>query len=207
VEQAMGIFRGLVLGHRFGEVDLRQLRRSIGWVSSSLQERLYATETGLEIVLSGRFATIGLYDEPTTADIEKAEAIMNDLGCLHLAERSYGTLSQGEKQRVLICRGLMASPEILILDEPCTGLDIISRQHLLDSFEQIVRQPSPPTLIYVSHHTEEIMPVFSHILLLRKGEIHSAGRKEDLLTEQNLSDFFGMPVEVEWRSNRAWVRI
>lgn len=195
-----------VLGKRFGDCNLRELRKSIGWVSSSLQEKLYTTETAEEIVLSGKFATIGLYDETDKKDAEKALSLMEQLGCSHVAKQPYGTLSQGEKQRVLIARALINSPKILILDEPCAGLDIFAKEQVLSTLEHIDSQASSPTLIYVSHHIEEIVPVFKHALLLRRGEVHSAGKTKEVLTKSNLSDFFERPVGVEWHHKRAWLR-
>ncbi len=196
-----------VLGKRLGDFDVRELRKKIGCVSSSLQERLYGTETAEEIVLSGRFATIGLYDRPDKKDIKNARAIMEHLYCAHLARQPYGTLSQGEKQRILIARALMSNPKILILDEPCIALDIFAREQLLTSLEHIESIESKPTLIYVSHHIEEILPVISHALLLINGKVHSMGKKEEVLTIPNISDFFGTPVDISWHDRRPWVRI
>ena len=113
-----------VLGRRFGRCDVRDLRRKIGWASSSLQEKFYAGETAEEIVLSGRFATIGLYDEPGKKERERARALLDLFHCGHAAMQPYWSLSQGEKQKVLIARALIQNPRLLILDEPCAGLDI-----------------------------------------------------------------------------------
>jgi iron complex transport system ATP-binding protein len=196
-----------VLDKRFGDCDVRELRKAIGWVSSSLQERLYTTETAEEIVLSGKFATIGLYDRPDRKDIKQARSIMEQLGCACLSKQLYGTLSQGEKQRVLIARALISSPKILILDEPCTALDIFAREQLLSTVEHIDRMDSKPTLIYVSHHIEEIVPIISHALLLRRGEIYSSGRTRDVLTKSNLSDFFETSIDMAWHNKRAWIKV
>lgn len=196
-----------VLGHKFGTIDLRELRKSIGWVSSSLQEKIRPNEQALEIVVSGRHASIGLYAEIEQADREKAETFMRDLGCSHLIGRAYQTCSQGEKQKLLIARALMASPKLLILDEASNGLDFISREALLQSIDALSARPDAPTLLLVTHHTEEISPVFSHSLLIRRGEIFAQGRSNEILSDGNLSDFFEMPVGVEWRGGRAWLSV
>ncbi|MEI7027123.1 ABC transporter ATP-binding protein [Paenibacillus sp. y28] len=195
-----------VLGHRFGEVDLRELRQSIGWVSQSLQDKLYASDKAQNIVISGKFASIGLYEQITDEDQAKAEAFMKTLGCAHLWDREFRTCSQGEKQKVLICRALMAEPRILILDEPCNGLDLFSREKLLDSIEALSQRQDAPTLIYVTHHTEEILPVFSHTLLLRRGEAVRSGETAQVMTEDTLSGFFEAPVVVEQHEGRVYVR-
>lgn len=196
-----------VLGHRFGTVDLRELRKSIGWVSSSLQEKIRPNEQTLEIVISGRHASIGLYAPIENQDREKAEELMQDLGCYHLLGRTYQTCSQGEKQKLLIARALMASPKLLILDEASNGLDFISREALLQSIERLAARPDAPTLLLVTHHTEEISAVFSHSLLIRRGRIFAQGQSEEVLNDANLSEFFEMPVGVDWRNGRAWLSV
>lgn len=196
-----------VLGHRFGQVDLRDLRKSIGWVSSSLQEKLYGTDKAQYVVISGKYATIGLYERLSEEDTCRADALMRTLGCSHLWDREYRTCSQGEKQKLLIARALMADPQILILDEPCNGLDLFSRERLLDSIHDLTRQEQTPALIYVTHHTEEILPVFSHTLLLRKGEVVHSGATEQIMEAATLSDFFEAPVAVEKHRQRVYVRV
>ena len=196
-----------VLGKTFGKTDLRELRKSIGWVSTAIQEKLYMSESAEEIVLSGRFASIGLYDEPKMEDLERATYLLEQFDCVHLAKRPYSSLSQGEKQRILIARGLMPSPSILILDEPCTGLDILAKEQLLSIVEKLSGEKNGPTLIYVTHHTEEILDVFSHTLLLKSGQVHSSGKTEAILTEEVLSEFLEIPIHLEWQQNRAWIRL
>ncbi|WRO22085.1 ABC transporter ATP-binding protein [Metallumcola ferriviriculae] len=199
--------RVTVLGHTFGASDLREMRKSIGLVSSSLQEKLYLNETAAEIILSGCFATIGLYQLPGDKEKHRAEEIMAELECSHFAHRRYKTLSQGERQKVMIGRALASSPDLLILDEPCSGLDLFAREQLLDTVERISRIENPPTLIYVTHHAEEILPAFSHTLLMRRGETFAAGETGAILTGDSLSEFFERPVAVKWRDGRAWIDI
>ena len=196
-----------VLGKKFGEFDLRELRKSIGWVSSAIQERFYGHEKTEEIVVSGKYASIGLWKEAEKEDLERARYLLDTLGCIELASRDYQTLSQGEKQKVLIARALMSSPELLILDEPCTGLDIFAREYLLEMIDRLARKKDGPNLIYVTHHVEEILPVFNNILLLQRGEIHSLGSSDKLLTDENLSDFFETSIKVERIKNRNWINL
>jgi iron complex transport system ATP-binding protein len=196
-----------VLGRPFGTFDVREMRKSIGWVSTSLQEKLYGSNLTQQIVLSGKFATIGLYDAPAPEDHELALKLMEQLRCGHLVGRTYQTCSQGEKQKLLIARALMASPKLLILDEPCTGLDFLSKEALLASISQLAAEPDAPNILYVTHHTEEILPIFSHIVLIRRGQVVQSGKTRDILDSVCLSDFFETPVHVEWRNERAWLSL
>ncbi len=196
-----------VLGRQFGRFDLRELRKSIGWVSSSLQERLYSNETAERIVLSGKSSTIGLYDKPDAGDYEKTHDLLAKLGCAHIVKKKYMSLSQGEKQKVLIARGLFNSPRILILDEPCVGLDVLAREQMLRSIEQLSSGDQGSTILYVTHRIEEILPVFNKTLLLRQGEVYLSGKTVEILTEPNLSGFFKTPINVRWKSQRAWMQI
>jgi iron complex transport system ATP-binding protein len=196
-----------VLGHQFGTYDLRELRKSIGWVSTSLQEKLYGSDRAQTVVLSGKFASIGLYDATEAEDLERALQLMEQLGCSHLVDRTYQTCSQGEKQKLLIARALMASPQLLILDEPCNGLDFLSKEALLSSISRLAERPDAPNIFYVTHHTEEILPIFRHTLLIRRGEAFASGKTEELLESERLTQFFETPVEVQWRSDRAWLSV
>ncbi len=196
-----------VLGKTVGKYDMRKLRKSIGWVSSSIQERFHDYSTAIDIVLSGKFATVDLYDEITEEDRILAHQCLDKLNAQNLADREYRTFSHGEKQRVLIARGLMAQPELLILDEPCTGLDIIARENLLSIIKNLSEDVNSPTLIYVTHHIEEILPTFSHTLLLRRGEIYSAGIASEVLTKENLSDFYETPIIFEKSGDRVLIHL
>ncbi len=195
-----------VLGRRYGAYDWRRLRKSIGFISSSIQEKFYDGETALEIVLGGIFSTIGLYDAPRKRDLSRARRALESVKCGHLADRRYGFLSQGEKQKALIARAMASDPKLLIMDEPCSGLDIFSREDFLSGVRALGAGLSP-ALIYVTHHIEEILPVFTHVLLLKAGEVHSAGKTAGVLTAKNLSSFFGMPAGLRRRNGRAWLEI
>jgi iron complex transport system ATP-binding protein len=191
-----------VLGHPFGTVDLRELRKSIGTVGSYLQEQFYVNETVEEIVLSGLFASIGLYDKTKPEDQEKARETLRELNCIDLIRRPYKTLSQGEKQKVLIARALIASPRLLILDEPGAGLDVFAREQLLRMIGLIARNRRDLTMLLVTHYLEEIIPPFTKAVLLRKGEVHSCGETSTVFTAKNLSDFFNYPVKVNRNGGR-----
>ncbi|WP_338447783.1 ABC transporter ATP-binding protein [Niallia oryzisoli] len=192
-----------VLDKEFGKTYLgEELRKKIGFVSSALQEKLHSNDNAFEIVLSGAFASIGLYERPTEEMREKAIDLLKQLGCYEYANRNYNTLSQGEKQRVLIGRALMGEPELLIFDEPTNGLDFIAREQLLETIQTIAVNSNSPTMIYVTHHIEEILPVFNKTLLLKRGEVFSSGNTKDMISSQQLSEFFDLKVTVFWQNGR-----
>ncbi|WP_153125619.1 ABC transporter ATP-binding protein [Peribacillus tepidiphilus] len=195
--------KATVLGKEFGKSPLgSELRSKIGLVSSSLQQKFYPSDNAFEIVLSGAYASIGLYQTPTDEIRQKAISLLTELGCLDYANRNYETLSQGERQRVLIARALMADPELLILDEPTNGLDFLAREQVLEAIDRIAAAQDGPTLLYVTHHVEEILPVFTKTLLLKKGEVFALGKTQDMLSEQVLSEFLELPVNVIWSNGR-----
>ncbi|RFU67461.1 ABC transporter ATP-binding protein [Peribacillus saganii] len=192
-----------VLGSKFGKAELGgTLRKRIGLVSSALQQKFSPSDSAFEIVLSGAYASIGLYEKPTAEIRERAISLLEQLGSTEYADRNYQTLSQGEKQRVLIARALMAKPELLILDEPAAGLDFIAREDLLEFIQLIAQDEVAPTLLYVTHHVEEILPIFDHALLLKGGQVFASGKTKHILKDNTLSDFFGLEVEVNWHNER-----
>lgn len=196
-----------VLGHPFGTIDLRELRKSIGWVSSSLQERIQPALKAQHVVISGKYASIGLFEKPTEEDFARAERLMARLGCDHLIDSTYQTCSQGEKQKLLIARALMASPKLLILDEATNGLDFLSREALLENVAELASEPDGPTLLMVTHHIEEVLPAFGRTLLIRRGRVFAQGFSRDVLSSDLLSAFFETTVQVRWQNDRAWLSV
>ena len=195
-----------VLGHSFGTYDLRQLRRDIGWVGFDLQYQLIQRQDKvLDVVISGHYACIGLYDEIREPEfVEKAMALLTDVGCAGLAERNFATLSYGEQKRVLIARALITEPSLLVLDEPCTGLDLAARERFLVAVEELVARKQGFSLIFVTHHTEEILPFITHCHLLKQGRTFGCGTKESVLTEDVLRSLFALPLSLRERSGRYW---
>lgn len=180
-----------VLGRRYGQTDWRELRRRIGLVSSSIRQLMAEAEPALETVVSGKYAMIDYWGRVSAPDRVRARRLLRQVECDYLADRPWGFLSQGERQRVLIARALMARPQVLILDEPCAGLDPVAREQFLHFLNRLGRRNRAPTLVLVTHHVEEITPVFSHVLLLHAGRVAAAGAKTAVLTSRRLSEAFG----------------
>lgn len=198
-----------VLGKRHGACDLFELRRAIGWVSSSLHERLDRRFTGMDIVLSGKFGTIGLWqyqlNDVTDEDRQRALEVMKQFHCADLVDRPYGTMSPGEQQRVRLARAMVARPQLLLLDEPCVGLDFVAREQFLQAVSQMLSRPDGPTVLYVTHYAEEILPGLSHVLLLSQGRIAATGTRSEVLVDDVMSAAFGMPLTVSWHDGRPVV--
>lgn len=195
-----------VLGHTYGRCEIREVRKAIGWVSSALREEIRPQESVLDLVISGKFASIGLWDPVSLDDRRQAEQLLEQMECSHLADSHFGTLSQGEKQKVLLARALMAHPRLLILDEPCFGLDIKAREQVLQQIQSLGTQPDAPTMILVTHHVEEIQPIFTHVLLLAQGRVTACGTKREVLTEEHLQQALDVPVILHWADDRPWIR-
>jgi len=179
-----------LLGERYGESDWRELRKRVGLVSSSIRQMMNDDEPAIETVISGKFAMIDLWGRVTRTDRLRAWGLLRRVECAYLANRPWRVLSQGERQRVLIGRALMGQPELLILDEPCAGLDPAAREHFLQFLQRLGSKKNSPALVLVTHHVDEIMPVFSHVLLLKSGRVLAAGTKEETLRAAVLSDAF-----------------
>ena len=186
-----------VLGRRFGSCDMAGVWRRVGWVSSALHAMLRPRLQALGIVLTGRTAGLALFEEPSREDKDAAMTQLKAAGCPHLAYHPFALLSQGEQMRVMIARALFGDPEILVLDEPCVGLDPPARERLLEYLDRISRAPGGPTLLYVTHHIEEIIPSISHVLMIADGRAAASGPKEAVLTAANLERAFGCPFRLE----------
>lgn len=159
----------------------------------------------MDIVLSGKYNSIGIYQEITQKDREKANNIIKDFKLSHLKLNKFGTLSQGEQRKTLLARAFMNSPSLLILDEPCSGLDIRAREIFLKSLEENSKNINAIPFIYVTHQIEEIIPSISHVAILDNGEIVAQGNKYEVLTDGNLSKLYEIDVKIEWSDNRPWL--
>ena len=185
-----------VLGRHFGRYDLRALRRQIGWVSSHLEHQIPDRQRVVEVVLSGLEATIGTYREYDATEVARAREFLRALNCGQLAEQRFATLSQGERQKVLIARAWMTQPTLLILDEPCAGLDPAARERFVQKLDELAHRPDAPTLVLVTHHVEEIVPAFSKALILKDGKVFRQGPCEQVLCSSVLSEAFHADVTV-----------
>jgi iron complex transport system ATP-binding protein len=194
-----------LLGETYGHSDWRELRKKVGLVSSSVRQMMADDEPALETVASGKYAMIDFWGRVTRSEKAAAAKLLRQVECEYLADRSWGVLSQGERQRVLVARALMAKPRVLILDEPCAGLDPAAREHFLKFLQRLgaqSRNRGTPTLILVTHHVEEIMPVFSRVLVLKNGRVLAAGEKPGVLNSKNLSAAFGARMRLRRARNR-----
>jgi len=191
-----------LLGREFGEADWRELRERIGVVSASVSGLMHEEDSAWEIVVGGVKAMIGVWGKFTDAEWKKASRLLTSLGVGYLRERPWLVLSQGERQRVLIARAMMASPAVLILDEPCSGLDPVAREYFLQDMEKLARKKSAPALVLVTHHIEEITPSFTHVLGLLNGEMAFQGEREKTLNEKNLSAIFGAKARMRRNGER-----
>lgn len=180
-----------VLGQTFGECNLPELRKHIGWVSTAIEQQFYPSDTAIDTVLSGLDATIGLYRAYSDDERARAQKMLMSLGAGALMEQPFGRLSQGEQQRVLIARALICQPSLLVLDEACAGLDPAARVEFLDDLARFTRDPGAPACIVVTHHVEEIGPWITHALVLKGGNILATGKVEQVLTSNTLSAAFG----------------
>jgi iron complex transport system ATP-binding protein len=196
-----------VLGERLGAVDVFELRPRIGLTSAALAELIPPNERVLDVVMSASYAVTGRWrEEYLSLDTQRAADLLARLGAGALAERSFGTLSEGERKRVQIARALMTDPELLILDEPAAGLDLGSREDLLGRLSEIAATPDGPVVVLVTHHVEEIPQHTTHALLLRGGRVVASGPLGQVVTTPWLTATFGLPLLLSEHSGRFFAR-
>ena len=196
-----------VLGQRLGRVDMSELRARIGLSSSALSQRIPSDELVNDLVVSAGYAVLGRWRERyDDVDYRRAVDMLESVGAEHLAERTYGTLSEGERKRVLIARSLMTDPELLLLDEPAAALDLGGREELVARLTDLAADPDAPALVLVTHHVEEVPPGFSHGLLLSEGRVVASGLLSDVLTADNLSAAFGQRIALDVIDGRYFAR-
>ena len=196
-----------VLGERLGRTDASELRSRVGLSSSALSQRVPDHEVVRDLVVSAGYSVLGRWRERYD-DVDYVQAIdmLESVGGEHLADRTYGTLSEGERKRVLIARSLMTDPELLLLDEPAAGLDLGGREELVARMADLAADPDAPAIVLVTHHVEEIPPGFTHCLLLAEGQPVASGLLTDVLTSENLSKAFGQAITVDTIDGRYFAR-
>ncbi|MCH9815571.1 MAG: ABC transporter ATP-binding protein [Actinomycetia bacterium] len=194
-----------ILGEQLGLVDVFGLRPLIGVVSGATANLIPDTEDVTSVIITAGWAIAGrwreLYEE---MDIRRASELMDMMGIKHLAERRFGSLSDGERKRALIARALMPDPELLLMDEPASGLDLGARESLVGRLSVLAQDGNAPVQIMITHHVEEIPPGFTHALLLRDGEVIAKGQIDGVITDENLSRTFGLPLSVRKVFGRFW---
>lgn len=196
-----------ILGEQLGKVDVFELRTRIGLTSSALVEQLPAYELVIDVVLTAAYAMLGRWQEKYDLwDESRAMALLTALGVRELGDRNFGSLSEGEKKRVQIARALMADPELLLLDEPASSLDLGGREDLLKRIEVFAKDPLAPATVIVTHHIEEIPAGTTHALLLKEGSEVAKGDINTVITDLNLSNAYGLPISVQSEGGRFFAR-
>ena len=189
--------RAVVLDEKLGSTDVFELRPRIGFASTALARRIPGNERVLDVVMTASYSVTGRWNEEyDEVDVRRAERVLREWHLDGFGDRLFGTLSDGEQKRVQIARAIMTDPELLLLDEPAASLDLGAREELLQLLGAYASQPSSPAMVMVTHHVEEIPPGFTHALLLRKGAIAAAGPLETVMTSENLTAAFGLPLQV-----------
>lgn len=196
-----------VLGERLGATSIRDLSTRLGVTTAAMAARVPADEIVSDLVISAGYSVLGRWQE-TYDDIDRDQAVetLESVGAEHLADRRYGTLSDGERKRVLIARALMTDPELLLLDEPAAGLDLGGREELVARLSTLALDPDAPASVLITHHVEEIPPGFTHAMLLKQGEVVSQGLIDDVITSENLSTTFSQAITLTRDGDRFFAR-
>ncbi|TDD42242.1 ABC transporter ATP-binding protein [Kribbella antibiotica] len=196
-----------LLGEVLGAIDVFELRPRIGLTSAALADRLPKSERVSDVVVSASYAVLGRWrEEYDEMDHQRAKELLTELGIAHLSDRTFGTLSEGERKRVQIARALMTDPELMLMDEPAAGLDLTGREGLVRSLSSIATAVGAPAMILVTHHVEEIPPGFTHALLLKQGKVVAAGPIGQALTAENLSNTFDIALSLTHEDGRYAAR-
>lgn len=196
-----------ILGERLGRTDVFELRPRIGFASSAMARRVPPEETVLDVVLTAAYSVVGRWREDyDDIDERRALRVLAEWRLDHLADRTFGTLSDGEQKRVQIARAVMTDPELLLLDEPTASLDLGAREELLTLLSGYAQAPTTPAMVMVTHHVEEIPVGFTHVLLLRDGEVVASGPLDEALTAENLSATFGLEITLTREAGRYAAR-
>ncbi|MET3963897.1 iron complex transport system ATP-binding protein [Marmoricola sp. OAE513] len=199
--------RAAILGETLGAVDVFELRPRIGYTSAAVAERIPRDELVRDVVVSAAYGIVGRWREQyENLDHQRAHDLLVEVGAQKLVDRTFGTLSEGERKRVQIARALMADPELLILDEPAAGLDLGGREDLVSTMSVLATDSHAPAIVLVSHHVEEVPPGFTHVLMLRAGTVVAAGPLEETMTAENLSTTFGMSLQLNVEDGRYAAR-
>jgi iron complex transport system ATP-binding protein len=197
-----------VLGETFGQVDLHTLRRQLRLVQSSSPVEMDPDLSAIEVVLTGYFGSLGLYDPVSDEMSRGAAEVLDRVGLHHVADHRFTTLSNGERMRALIARALVVSPRLLMLDEPTAGLDLLAREQILATIQALFEQDgTPPTVLFITHHLEELPPATSHVLLLGDGKVVAAGAPGEVLRAEVLSPVYGFPMQVREDGGRHYVQV
>ncbi len=195
--------RATILGETLGSTDVFELRPRVGLASAAFAERLPPDERVRDVVLTAAYAVAGRWNERyDELDHGRSEDLLAAFGVEHLADRTFGTLSEGERKRVQLARSMMTDPELVLLDEPAAGLDLGSREMLVRDLAELALDPLSPVLILVTHHVEEIPPGFDHAMLMRQGQVVAAGPIAEVLTDENLTATFNVPLKVQHAAQR-----
>ncbi|WIM69014.1 ABC transporter ATP-binding protein [Corynebacterium breve] len=196
-----------VLGEQFGKTDMRDLRAAIGVTSAAVAHRIPSEEIVGDLVVSAGYAVMGRWrEEYDEMDYAQAEEALEQIGAMHLIDRTWGTLSEGERKRVLIARAIMTNPELLIMDEPGAGLDLGGREDLVAYVGELALDPDAPAMVMITHHVEEIPFGFTHAMLLDEGNVVAQGLIDDVMTSENLTKAYHQPIQLDKVDGRYFAR-